>query len=282
MEAIIVRLIAAATLALLPAAVAAQERVIAKVNGKTITEADMRLAEAEVGSDLNSLPESARRRVLVEFLIENQLFASAAEGQKLDSGTAFDERMQYWRRRALRDAYFDRSVKDAVNPADARKFYDKQFSGPQAGEEVRARHILVETREKARDLFEKIAHGADFAQLAREHSKDPGSKDRGGDLGYFGRGSMVPQFEEAAFGTNKGEVAQPFETQFGWHILKVDDKRVRAAPAFDAVKDNIIGALIHEKAKEVAADLRNKAHIEYVDPDIKQSVDEEKRRPARK
>ena len=117
--------------------------------------------------------------MLVEFLIENQLFADAAEGQKLGAGAAFDERMQYWRRRALRDAYFDKSVKDAVNDADARKFYDSQVGALKPEEEVRARHILVESKDKARELFEKIAHGSDFAQLAKEHSKDPGSQGPG-------------------------------------------------------------------------------------------------------
>src|SRR5436853_7489511 len=114
----------------------AQEPVIAKVNGKAITDTDMKLAEAEIGTDLGSLPEATKRRVLVEFLIENQLFADAAEGQKLGSGQNFDERMQYWRRRALRDAYFDRSVRDAISDVDAKKFYDAQVSGLKPEEEV--------------------------------------------------------------------------------------------------------------------------------------------------
>ena len=187
-------------------AAGAQERVIAKVNGKTITDTDMKLAEAEIGNDLGSLPEATKRRVLVEFLIENQLFADAAEGQKLGAGQSFDERMQYWRRRALRDAYFDKSVREAISDADAKKFYDSQVGALKPEEEVRARHILVESKDKAREIFEKIAHGSDFAQLAKEHSKDPGSKDQGGELGFFTRGQMVPQFEEAAFKLKKGEV----------------------------------------------------------------------------
>src|SRR5437870_1656883 len=114
--------LAAALLLILSALGAgAQERVIAKVNGKTITDADMKLAEAEIGTDLGSLPEATRRRVLVEFLIENQLFADAAEGQRLGAGPSFDERMQYWRRRTLRDAYFDRSVRSTVSDVDAKK-----------------------------------------------------------------------------------------------------------------------------------------------------------------
>ena len=257
-------------------AAGAQDAVIAKVNGKTITEADMRLAEAEIGSDLGSLPEATKRRVLAEFLIENQLFADAAESQKLGSGAGFSDRMQYWRRRSLRDVYFDKTVKDTVSDADAQKFYDSQVGGAKADQEVRARHILVESKEKARELFEKIAYGTDFAELAKQHSKDPGSKEQGGDLGFFSRGQMVPQFEEAAFKLQKGEVSQPFETQFGWHIVRVDERRDQKAPAFDAVKERIRAAIIHQKAQQIATDLRGKAKIEYVDAEIKKSVDSER------
>lgn len=257
----------AAILMLGSVAAGAQETVVAKVNGKNITEADIRLAEAELGSDLGSLPDVTKRRVLVEFLIENQLFADAAEAQKLATGADYDERMQYWRRRSLRDLYFDKTVKDSVSDAEAKKFYDAQV-GSAKPEEVRARHILVESKEKARELFEKVAYGTDFAELAKQHSKDPGSKDQGGDLGYFSKGQMVPQFEEAAFKLQKGEVSQPFETQFGWHILKVDDKRTGQAVPFDTVKERIVGAIIHQKAQQVAGDLRAKAKIEYIDPNM--------------
>ena len=184
--------------------------------------------------------------------------------------------MQYWRRRALRDAYFDKSVRDAINDAEAKKFYDSQVSALKPEEEVRARHILVDSKDKAREMFEKIAHGSDFAQLAKEHSKDPGSKDQGGELGFFTRGQMVPQFEEAAFKLKKGEVSEPFESQFGWHIVRVDDRRQRAAPAFETVKDRVVASMIHQKAQQIAADLRGKAQIEYIDPEIKRSMESER------
>src|ERR1700704_5199445 len=257
-------------------AAGAQEGVIAKVNGKAITDMDMKLAEAEIGNDLGSLPEATKRRVLLEFLIENQLFADAAEGQKLGAGQGFDDRMQYWRRRALRDAYFDRSVREAISDADARKFYDSQAGTVKPEEEVRARHILVDNRDKAREIYEKIAHGSDFAQLAKENSKDPGSKDQGGELGFFIRGQMVPQFEEAAFKLKKGEVSEPFESQFGWHIVRVDDRRQRSAPAFEAVKDRVMASMIHQKAQQIATDLRGKAQIEYIDPEIKRAMESER------
>jgi peptidyl-prolyl cis-trans isomerase C len=275
LSAAVAALFAALVIVLGSLAAGAQERVIAKINGKIITDTDMKLAEAEIGTDLGSLPDVTKRRVLVEFLIENQLFADAAEGQRLGAGQSFDERMQYWRRRALRDAYFDRSVRDAISDVDARKFYDSQVNGLKPEEEVRARHILVDSKDKAREIFEKIAHGSDFAQLAKDHSKDPGSKDQGGELGFFRRGQMVPPFEEAAFKLKKGEVGEPFESQFGWHIIRVDDRRQRAAPPFEVVKDRVVASMIHQKAQQIATDLRGKAQIEYIDPEIKRSMESE-------
>jgi peptidyl-prolyl cis-trans isomerase C len=254
----------------------AQERVIAKVNGKTITDIDMKLAEAEIGSDLGSLPEATKRRVLIEFLIENQLFADAAEGQRLAVGHGLDEPIEYWRRRALRDAYFDKSIREAISDADAKKFYEKEMGSLKSDQEVRARHILVDSKDKAREVYEKLAHGSDFARLAKEYSKDPGSKDQGGDLGFFGRGQMVPQFEDAAFRLKKGEISEPFESQFGWHIVRLDDRRQRSAPAFEAVKERVVASMIHKKAQQVAADLRGKAQIEYIDPELKRSLESER------
>ena len=255
---------------------AAQDRAIAKVDGKVITDADMKLAEAEIGTDRGSLPEATRRRVLVEFLIENQLFADAAEGQKLGSSQGFGERMQYWRRRALRDAYFDKTVRESISDAEVKKFYDSQVGALKPEEEVRARHILVESKDKAREVYEKLAHGSDFAALAKEYSKDPGSKDQGGELGFFGRGQMVPQFEETAFKLKRGEISEPFESQFGWHIVRVDERRQRAAPPFEAVKDQVVASMIHQKAQQIATDLRGKAQIEYIDPEIRRAMESER------
>jgi peptidyl-prolyl cis-trans isomerase C len=269
-----------ATAFLLPIATAshvtAQEKTVAKVNGKVITEADIRLADAEIGSELGNLPEATKRRVLIEFLIENQLFADAAEGQKLGSGPAYDERLQYWKRRALRDTYFDTSIKGGVAEAEAKKLYDAQVSQIKPEDEVKARHILVDTEEKAKEIAAKV--GSDdklFAAQAKEHSKDPGTKDEGGDLGFFGRGQMVPQFEEAAFKLNKGEISAPVQSQFGWHLIKVDDKRTKQPPEFAAVKERILASMIHRKAQELATDMRAKAKLEYVDPAVKAMVEAE-------
>ena len=124
-------------------------------------------------------------------------------------------------------------LKKSISDADARKFYDQQVGSAKPQEEVHARHILVESEALAKELGEKVAKGGDFVELAKEHSKDPGSKDSGGDLGYFGRGQMVPVFEETAFKLAKGEVSPPVKSQFGWHIVKVEDRRQRGAPPFE-------------------------------------------------
>jgi peptidyl-prolyl cis-trans isomerase C len=271
----------------LPAAVhlatsaAAQEKPVAKVNGKTITEADMQLAEAEIGNELGSIPPNARRRVILEYILENALVAEAAEAANLGKGQAFDDRMQYWRRRALREYYFEAELKKSVSDADAKKFYDQQVGSAKPQEEVRARHILVDNQGLAKELREKVVKGEDFVALAKQHSKDPGSKDEGGDLGYFGRGQMVPVFEETAFALKPGEVSAPVQSQFGWHIVKLEDRRQRGAPPFDSIKERLVASMIHRKAQEVAADLRGKAQLEYIDTEIKAQVDGEKAiRPA--
>ena len=252
---------------------------LATVNGKPLTEADMKLAETEIGPDIASLPDATKRRVLIEYLIENQLFSEAAEGDKLAAGAAFEERMQYWRRRALRDLYFDKAVKGGVAEAEAKKFYDDQVKAIKPEEEVQARHILVEKKELAVELADKVKKGGDFAGLAKEHSKDPGSKEQGGDLGFFGKGQMVPAFEDAAFKLAKGQVSEPIETQFGWHVIKVDEKRTRPVPTFDTVKERIMASLTQQKAQQIGTDLRTKAKIEYLDADIKKQIEAEKTTP---
>jgi peptidyl-prolyl cis-trans isomerase C len=227
------------------------------------------LAAAAAFVLLGSLAAGAQDTVVAKVNGKNQLFADAAESQKLATGAALAERLQYWRRRSLRDLYFDKTLKDAVSEADARSFYDTQVGGAKPEEEVRARHILLESKEKAREVFEKIAHGDDFVELAKRYSRDPDTKNQGGDLGFFARGQMPPPFEEAVFKLANGEVAQPFQTQFGWHVARLDERREQPPPAFEEVKDRIRTTIIHQKAKQIVTDLRGKAQIEYVDPEFK-------------
>ncbi len=251
----------------------AEDKTVATVDGIAITEADLKFAEDEIGRDLGNLPGATKNRVLVEFLIENNLFARAAEAAKLNEGADFESRLKYWRNRALRDAYFEKEVNSAISEAAAKTFYDDQVKSLKPKEEVQARHILVETEDLAKELKKKVDEGGDFAALAKEHSKDPGTKDDGGMLGYFSQGQMVPQFEQAAFAVEKGKVSNPVKSQFGWHIIKVEDRRQKPPPTFDEVKDRILASMMHQKAQGAAAALRDKAKVEYLDPEIKKEVE---------
>lgn len=256
----------------------AAEKVVAKVNGQNITEADLKLAEVEVGSDLGQLPPESRRLVLVEYLIENFLFADAANAKKLGSDPEYDKRMRYWKRRALRDTYFEKTIRSKITEADARKVYEAQIKAIPPREEAHARHILVKTKPEAKDIIEKLNRGEKFADLAKAHSTDPGTKDRGGDLGYFSKGQMVPAFENAAFALKKGEVSEPVKSRFGYHVIKLEDKRTTPPPAFDKIKDRMMMTMMHRKAQEVAVKLRKTAKIEYIDPEIKKQAEAQKAR----
>jgi len=258
----------------------AEDKVVATVNGHAISEADLALADAEIGNELGNLPETMRRRVLVEFMIENQLFAEAAEAAQLGSGPDFDKRMAFWRQRALRDAYFDKSVKASIGEDAARAIYEDKVKQLTPEEEVQARHILVASEAEATKIAGRVAAGEDFAQLAKENSGDAGSKEQGGMLGYFGRGQMVPPFEEAAFALKKGELSKPVQSQFGWHVIKVEDRRQKPPPSFDEVKDRLIGSMVQNKAQNIAGELRGKAKIDYVDPEIKKMAEADAKKQA--
>lgn len=269
---------AAFSLASLPAR--ADDTVVAKLNGKEIRESDLTLAEAEIGPELHNMPASSRRRVLVEYLIETRLFAAAADDAKLGSGADFEKRAAYWRDRALRDEFYEKNIKTAFSEATARGIYDDKVKMIPPEDEVQARHILVDTEEKAKEIADKLAKGEDFAKLAAENSKDPGSKDDGGKLGFFGKGQMVKEFEDAAFALQKGEVSKPVKSQFGWHIIKVEDRRAKPLPTFEEVKDRLMGSMVQQKAQQIAQGLREKAQIEYIDQEVKMQVEQDAIRSA--
>lgn len=253
----------------------ADDAVVAKLNGKDIKESDLVLAETEVGPEVANLPAGTRRRVLLEYLVETKLFAEAADAEKLTSGPDFEKRLDYWKTRAARDAFYDKSIKGSISEALAKGIYDDKVKMIPQEDEVEARHILVDTEEKAKELYDKAVAGEDFGKLAEANTKDTGSKAEGGKLGYFSKGQMVKEFEDAAFALKKGEISKPVKTQFGWHIIKVEDRRQKALPSFDEVKDKIIGNMVQQKGQQIIQELRGKANVEYVDSEIKLQVEQE-------
>jgi peptidyl-prolyl cis-trans isomerase C len=258
----------------------ADDKIVAKVNGKPITEGDMKYAEGELGSELGNLPAEVKRRALAEYLIDNALFAEAAEAEKLGATPEFEEQMRYLRQRLLREQYFEKTLKGAIDEEEAKKIYDVRVASLKTEDEVAARHILVDSEEKAKELRAKIVDGADCAEVAKENSTDPGSKEQGGLLGYFTKGQMVPEFDAAVFKMLKGQVSEPIKTNFGWHIIKLEDRRRKEPPSFDDVKTTIMNSLAVRKAQEKAAELREKASVDYVDAGIKKQVEEQNAKQA--
>ena len=252
--------IAATFLATTPQLARAQQAndpVLARVDGVEIHQSDLAMAEADIGASLPPVQGDQRRDALISYLIDVNLLSRAAEAKKIDQTPIFPQRLAFARKKVLVEALLEQESKTAVSDKDIKKFYDENLK-PQ--NEVHARHILVETEAQAKDVAAKLKGGADFAQLAKEVSKDPGSD--GGDLGYITKDQVVPEFGEAAFKLDKGKISDPVKSQFGWHIIKVEDKRERKPPAFDAVKDRIKAVLMQKANEDFVTKARQSAKIE--------------------
>lgn len=265
-------LLVAAFAGLAPLSALADDPVVARVNGVDIKQSDLDFASSEVGARLGNYTPQDRKKVLLQYVIENELMAGAGKTDNLDKADSFAGRVKYHQRRALRDAYFDVKIHAAVSDADAKKIYDEKIGQVKPDKEIHARHILVASQDEAKAIAERLKKGEDFAALAKEKSKDANAE--GGDLGWFGRGQMLKPFEDAAFALDVGQISEPVQTQFGWHIIKVEEKRDQKLPDFDQVKEAIISQLVQAKAQEVVTTLRDSAKIEVVDPELKKSMDE--------
>jgi peptidyl-prolyl cis-trans isomerase C len=239
--------------------------VVARVNGAEIRSSDLAIAEEEVGSNLPAMTPEGKRDYLVAYLSDMMLVAKAAEDKKLADDADFKRRLAYMRNKLLMETLLHAESKSAVTDAAMHKVYDdatKQMAGEK---EVRARHILVETEDEAKAIVAELKKGTDFGELARLKSKDPGAAAEGGDLGYFTKDQMVPEFSEAALKLDKGQLSDPIKTQFGWHVIKVEDKRDRPVPPFEQVKDQIETYVVRKAQADMIAKLRQGAKIERLE-----------------
>jgi peptidyl-prolyl cis-trans isomerase C len=265
--------------------------VLAKINGSEIHKSDVALAEEELGPSLAQMDPATKDENVLAFLIDMKIVSKAAEDKKVQDSEDFKKRMAFTRSRLLMDNLLASEGKAATTDEAMKKVYEeasKQITGEQ---EVHARHILVETEDQAKAVEEELKKGADFAELAKKKSKDPGASD-GGDLGFFTKDQMVPEFSAVAFSLEPGKVSDPVKTQFGWHVIKVEEKRNRKAPDFDQVKSQIETYVTRKAQADYVAKLREAAKIERMDkpeetaaktdakPDAK--PDDSKMAPAKK
>jgi peptidyl-prolyl cis-trans isomerase C len=241
------------------------DTVVARVNGQPITEGDLAIAEADPALSLPGMSDAQKRDLLVGYLVDLRIGARAAEAAKVGEDTSFGRRLAYFRDKLLLDDYLEAEVKKAVTPEAARKLYDEAVKGMKPEEEVRARHILVKSEDEAKKALARVRGGEDFAKVAGELSQDPGSKTEGGDLGFFTQDRMVAPFAEAAFKLEPGKVSEPVQSQFGWHVIKVEEKRAKPTPAFEEMKDQIDTYLGRKAQQDVILRLREAAKVERLD-----------------
>ncbi len=244
---------------------ASPDTVVARVNGQPITEGDIAIAEADPALSLPGVSEAQKRDLLIGYLVDLKIGARVADAAKTGEGADFARRLAYFRDKLLLDDYLEAEVKKAVTPEAARKLYDDAVKGMKAEEEVRARHILVENEDEAKKALARVRGGEDFAKVAAELSKDPGSKTDGGDLGFFTQDRMVAPFAEAAFKLEPGKISEPVKSQFGWHVIKVEEKRTKPIPAFDEMREQIDTYLARQAQQSVILRLRQEAKVERLD-----------------
>jgi len=243
----------------------AADKIVAKVDGAPITEADVTQALTDLGESIAQIPEAQRRDYAITYLADLKLGAKAAREAKLTETEDFKRKLAYQTDRLLFDDYLTSQAKKNVTEDAMKALYADTIKTLKPEQEVRARHILVETEDQAKDVIKKLKAGEDFAKLAGTLSKDPGSGKEGGDLGYFTKDRMVPEFANAAFAMTAEQISDPVKSQFGYHVIKVEDKRDKTVPKFDEVKDQIEQFMYRKSQQDVIMALRATGKVERLD-----------------
>jgi peptidyl-prolyl cis-trans isomerase C len=257
-------MLAMSSLAIVPALPAAA-KVLATVNGKQITDDDVKIAAEDLrGSLPPQLEGKARDSSILDYLIDGELLAQKALAEKADQTPEFARKLAYDREKRLMGTVLDELAKTAATDAAIKAAYDEAAKAQKPETEIHARHILVPTEDEAKAALKRIMGGDEFATVAKEVSKDPGAE--GGDLGWFTKDRMVPEFANAAFKLEVGQVSDPVKSPFGWHIIEVMDKRQKAFPPFDKVKDQIARYVVQKAQKALVDDLHKTAKIERTEP----------------
>jgi len=244
----------------------ASAKVLARVNGAEITDEDVKIAMEDIGSSLPQQIEGpARQAYILDYLIDAKLVAQKAEADKMGEGPEFAKKVAYYRDKVLMEDLLGKVAKDAATDTAIQQTYDDVAKQQKPEEEVRARHILVESEPDAQAALKRVKGGEDFAKVTNEMSKDPGSK--GGELGWFTKERMVPEFAEAAFKMQPGQISDPVKSQFGWHIIQLEERRQKQFPSLDQVRDQVTRYVVQKSQSELILKLREEAKVERTEPE---------------
>ncbi len=257
----------------------AEDALVAKVGNLEIRQSELDIALANLDPQLSQLPDEQKKVAALSSAIDVKLLAGNAAAEGLKDDPAYQQRMQFIAERELHNLYFKKHVVDAVTDDEVKARYDKEIAGLPKQEEVRARHILVKTEDEAKAVIAELDKGKDFVELAKEKSTDP-NKSEGGDLGYFTKGRMVPEFEQAAFAMEKGTYSKtPVKTQFGFHVIKVEDKRDAPPPAYDDVSQQVRQLVMRDKYLELIAKAKADQKVEIVDEALRKGYEDVNKQP---
>ena len=243
------------------------DSALAVVDGVTLTLGELIAIRRELPDQYQTLPDEVLFDGVVEQLIDQMLLAQAARAAGLARHPAIAMNLLNQRRAILADAFLRNEVTARVTPEAIEALYQELYLDSEPKQEVRAGHILVETEEQASELKAQLDAGADFAALAAEHGTD-GTASRGGDLGWFLHPDMVPEFADAAFAMEPGAISDPVKTAFGWHLIKLDERRDRQPSALEEVREELMGELIQQAQVAVVAELRMQSIIVMPEPPL--------------
>ena len=236
--------------------------IVANVNNEDISLETMIHAMNELPPEIQSQPFMSYYEDLLERVIDIKLFAQEGKKMKLDEEPSVRAAIDFVIEKVLMQAFLSKYIQENIKEENLKASYNNFIADETSREEIKASHILMDTESEAIDVINMLNNGDDFAELAKNKSTGP-SGPSGGDLGWFKRGQMVPPFEKAAFSLNKNEITQlPVQTQFGWHVIKIFDKRIPEAPSYESMKNKLIQDLERKIVSKKIQDLRNDALIE--------------------
>jgi peptidyl-prolyl cis-trans isomerase C len=251
-----------------PSATAAQPNpVLARVAGQEIRMSDLSAAAQTLPEEVRSMPPQVLYPMLLDQLIDRKALVIAARKDGLEKDPQVQQSIAQATDMALQNALLSRTISSNVTDDALRARYQRDVAGKPGEEEVHASHILVPTEAQAKSIIDQLNKGADFAALAKQDSSDPAAQ-KGGDLGFFKKGDMVPAFAEAAFALQPGQVTQtPVHTQFGWHVIKVFERRQAPPETFEQARDGLRQTVIQEGVRKALADARVGLTIEKFNMD---------------
>jgi peptidyl-prolyl cis-trans isomerase C len=244
-----------------PSPMPAGSAVVARVDGTELHFSDVEAAQQSLPPQAQQMPLAQIYPMLLNRLVDGMLITEAGRKEHLDQDPELQQRLKRYEDRLIQEVYVNRAINGAETEDRLKARYETFVKG-KTGEQVHARHILVKSEAEAKSIIAELDKGADFAELAKQHSTDPGAGS-GGDLGYFGRDDMVKEFADAAFALPSGQYTkEPVKTQFGWHVIKVEEHRVSTPPSFEDSRKEVSQLVASDAVEAKLKELRSAAKIE--------------------